>query len=93
MVHLHRQFEIGPEDTVEVTLDGDANVMLLDSANYAHYRRGEPYRYYGGLADASPVYLSPPCEGVWHLVVDLGGYAGHVRTAVRILQGTEKVGA
>jgi hypothetical protein len=48
MNFLHHEFERSPDDVVEVTLDGQANVMLLDSANYDHYRSGESFRYYGG---------------------------------------------
>ena len=36
---------------VEVTLSGNsANVMLLDSSNYARYKKGEKFSYHGGLA-------------------------------------------
>jgi len=30
----------GPDDTIEVTLDGLANVMLLDAPNFERYRQG-----------------------------------------------------
>ncbi len=87
MNYLHHEFEVGPDDVVEVTLDGQANVLLMDSANFDRYRRGEPYRYHGGLAEQSPARLVPPHRGRWHVVVDLGGFAGHVRAGVRMLQG------
>ncbi len=77
----------GQNDVVEVTVNGQANVMLLDSPNFDHYRRGESFRYNGGLAKSSPVRLVPPHRGRWHLVVDLGGYAGRIRAGVRVLQG------
>ena len=86
MNFLHQELDVGPEDVVEVTLDGQANVMLLDSANYDRYRRGESFRYHGGLAKVSPARLDPPDRGRWHVVVDLGGFAGKVRAGVRVLQ-------
>lgn len=88
MNFLHQEFDAGPEDVVEVTLNGQANVMLLDSPNYAQYQRGGSFRYYGGLAKTSPVRLVPPHPGRWHVVVDLGGFAGRIRAGVRVLQGT-----
>lgn len=88
MNYLHQEFDAGPDDLVEVTLDGQANVLLLDPENYEHYRRGEHYRYYGGLARTSPVRLVPPRQGHWHVVVDLGGFAGTIRAGVHLLQGT-----
>lgn len=87
MNFLHQEFDVGPDDLVEVTLDGQANVMLLDTPNYDRYRKGEAFRYHGGLAKTSPVRLVPPHRGRWHLVVDLGGFAGRVRAGVRVLQG------
>lgn len=38
MNFLHQTFNVGPDDVVEVTLDGQANVMLLDQVNFERYR-------------------------------------------------------
>jgi hypothetical protein len=67
-------------------LDGQANVLLMDSQNFDAYKQGRDYRYFGGHAKQSPVRLVPPRPGAWHLVVDLGGYAGKVRAGVSVLQ-------
>jgi hypothetical protein len=87
MNYLHREFDAGPGDLIEVALDGRANVMLMDGTNFDHYRKGEPFRYYGGLAAESPARLDPPHPGRWHVVVDLGGYPGTLRAGARLLQG------
>ena len=86
MNHLHQEFDAGPEDVVEVALDGQANVMLVDAANYAHYQRGEAFHYHGGLAKHSPLRVVPPRSGRWHVVVDLGGYQGRVRAGFRVVK-------
>jgi hypothetical protein len=89
---LHEEFDLREDDTVEVVLHGGvcpvggANVRLLDDANYALYCRQEPFRYHGGYAKESPVYLSAPYYGHWHVVVDLGGYAGTVGAAAWVLE-------
>lgn len=85
MNFLHTDFQGGPGDTVVVTLDSQANVMLLDEQNFQAYRRGGSFQYVGGLATHSPARLSPPHRGHWHVVVDLGGYGGSVRAGVRVL--------
>jgi hypothetical protein len=87
MKYLHSDFQAGPDDLVEVTLDGQANVLLMDSYNFEKYKKSESYRYHGGLAKVSPIRLRPPHQGNWHLVVDLGGYTGTVRAEIRVLQG------
>lgn len=88
MNYLHYEFDLSRGDCVEVTLDKQANVRLLDSTNYSLYRDGKSHRYHGGLAKKSPVVLAAPSPGHWHVVIDLGGYAGTVRASARVLQGT-----
>ena len=85
MNFLHYEFDVGPDDVVEVALDGQANVMLLDQGNFDRYRKGESFRYHGGLAKTSPAQIVPPATGRWYLVVDLGGFTGRVQAGVRVL--------
>lgn len=87
MNYLHKELDLDAGDVVSVTLTGQANVMLLDGLNYSAYRRGDSFRYYGGLAKVSPCRLSPPHAGRWHVVVDLGGYAGSVRAGISVISG------
>ena len=87
MNHLNYEFDADEGDVTEVTLDRAANVLLMDSSNYASYKQGHSYRYYGGHAMKSPVRLVVPTHGHWHVVVDLGGGAGQVRASARLLSG------
>lgn len=87
MKFLHYQFSLSPNDVVEVTLDQQGNVRLMDSINFQNYRKGKQHRYYGGLAKVSPIRIKAPHAGHWHLVVDLGGYAGKVKASVRTIKG------
>lgn len=85
MNYLHYEVDAGPNNTVQVTLDKQANVRLMDYSNYENYRNGRQHRYYGGLATVSPFNIRPPYQGHWHLVIDLGGSAGTVRASVQVL--------
>lgn len=87
MNFLHSEFQGDSNKVAVVTLDHQANIMLLDDPNFAAYKRGARFKYYGGWATKSPVQLSPPHYGHWHVVIDLGGDAGRVRAAVRIING------
>ena len=82
MNFLHYQMQLAADDIVEVTLDKQANVRLLDDTNFGRYQRGERHTYHGGLTKLSPVRLKPPHAGHWHVVIDLGGYAGTVRASI-----------
>ncbi|MDX1969969.1 MAG: DUF1883 domain-containing protein [Planctomycetaceae bacterium] len=86
MNFLHFELDLGCDDAVEVTLNHQANVRLLDDANFERYRNGQHHKYYGGLATESPVVIPAPRSGHWHVVVDLGGYAGKVSASVGVLK-------
>ena len=72
-------------EVVEVALSNQANVKLMDSSNFANYRRGGQHRFFGGRAVKSPLRLRVPNAGHWHVAVDLGGYGGSVKAGVRVL--------
>jgi hypothetical protein len=42
---LHYEFDVEPNDVVEVELDRQANVRLLDEANFSLYRNRKQHRY------------------------------------------------
>lgn len=86
MKHLHYEVDAGPADTIQVTLDKQANVKVMDDTNYQKYCRGQRHNFYGGRAKVSPANISPPHQGHWHVAVDLGGYAGSVQVGVRVLR-------
>ena len=73
-------------EVVEVILSGNAaNVRLLDSSNFSRYKRGQQHRCIGGLARRSPVHLTVPRSGHWHVAVDMMGLRGQVRSNIRML--------
>jgi hypothetical protein len=72
-------------EVVQVTLANAANVRLLDDLNFGFYRQGGQYRHYGGYVTQSPYAVRVPAAGHGHLVLDLGGYAGQIRSSVRVL--------
>ncbi len=71
---------------VEVALTGNAaNVMLLDSSNLASYKSGRSFHYVGGHFKRSPIRLTAPSSGHWHVLIDYGGVAGNGTASVRLL--------
>jgi len=77
-------------EMVQVTLANAANVRLLDEINFGIYRQGGSYRFHGGYVTQSPYVVRVPGPGHWHLVLDLGGYAGQIRSSVRVLSPASK---
>jgi hypothetical protein len=82
---LHYDVTAGPNNVIQVTLDTQANVLLLDDINFQYYKQSAKFRYYGGLAKVSPFNIRPPHAGHWNVVIDLGGRAGTVHASVRVV--------
>ncbi len=71
--------------SVTVRLSGtEANVMLVDQANFQHYKAARDYAYVGGHYKRSPVRLTVPHRGHRHAVVDLGGFLGRVNASFEV---------
>jgi len=85
--HLHSELDAHAGDEVHVTLDGVANVYLMDTENYENYVEDYDWEYYGGLAERSPFRIPVPHADHWHLVVDTQGVGDHsVNIFVKIVQ-------
>lgn len=72
---------------VEVTLGYAANIRIMDSSNYMNFKNGRRHQFIGGYVKQSPYKITLPHRAHWYVVVDLGGYAGKIKSAVRILPG------
>ena len=68
---LHSSMHLKRGDKLRVTVDGAANVLLLDDKDFDSYTDGKPYHYYGGWVTKSPVELVAPADGRWNLVIDV----------------------
>lgn len=72
-------------ETVVVTISGNAvNVRLMDSSNFQSYRAGRSHRYFGGLAERSPVRLVVPHSGHWYVTIDFQGLRGSARFGISV---------
>lgn len=75
------------DEVVEVTLTSGANVRLMGSSDFANYKAARKHRYYGGLAQKSPIRIPIPSTGRWHVAVDMQGLRGSTRASIRVLPG------
>ena len=84
--YLTQELDLSPSDVVHVTLSGsESDVFLVDYSNLCSFRRGDRFSYFGGHFRASPVTLSAPSRGRWHLVIQPIGN-GSVRASSRVIR-------
>src|SRR5262245_53345001 len=92
MDHLHWEFDASPRDTLDITVDRPANVLLMDDANYKQYAADAAHSCFGGFAEKSPVRLKPNRPGRWHIAVDGGRSGGHLTASVKNVTTGQPVG-
>ena len=85
MRFLHYEVKAGPGQIIRVTISTEADVRLLDGLNFAKYRLGKSFEETAGPETHGPVRFMPPFQGVWHVVVDMGGRQGVVRASVDVI--------
>lgn len=76
---IHAREHLAGGTTVRVNCDHQCNVLVMDDANFAAYRRRGRYSYRGGFAKRPPALVTVPHSGYWNTVIDLGGAAAHIR--------------
>ncbi len=73
---------------VEVTLSAVANVRLMTDNNLKLYKQVLKHQFVGGVAKKSPLRLTVPNTGHWHLIVDMQGLNGLAQSSIRVMDPT-----
>lgn len=92
-VFRYTHYDIGAQragTVIEITLSAVANVRLLTAGNFQRFTETLKHQFVGGVAKKSPVRLTIPESGHWHLVVDMEGHNGLAESSVKMI---EKPGA
>jgi Domain of unknown function (DUF1883) len=70
---------------IEVTLSAVNNVRLMTAVNYQRFTEKLDFKFVGGVAKKSPIRLTIPEGGHWHVVVDCEGHHGLADSAVKMI--------
>jgi hypothetical protein len=75
-------------DVLQVTISSVANVRLMDASNFNNYKNGMKHTYTGVLARESPIRLTVPAFGHWHVAIDTNGLDGSsgLKASVKVLR-------
>jgi hypothetical protein len=71
---------------IEITLSAVANVRLMNAVNFLRFTETLKHQFVGGVAKKSPIRLSLPETGHWHVVVDMEGHKGQVESNVKMIE-------
>lgn len=84
----YKRYDLGKQQAgtlIEVVLSCINNVRLMDHANFIRYAEDKSYKFIGGRIEKSPVRLTVPMTGHWHVVVDKVGFQTLANSNVRAL--------
>ncbi len=70
---------------IEVTLSAVNNVRLMTPGNFQRFKETLDFKYLGGVAKKSPIKLTIPESGHWHLIVDMEGHHGLADSSVKTI--------
>lgn len=87
MNYLVFEVDAYPADTIKVNLEQQANVRLMDYANYQRYKLGQTNDFVGGHVTKTPFLIKPPKFAHWYVVIDLGGASGSLKADVELIKG------
>ena len=85
----YTHYDIGAQragTTIEITLSAVANVRLLSAGNFQRFTETLNHQFVGGVAKKSPIRLTVPETGHWHLVVDMEGHNGLAESSVKMIE-------
>jgi len=73
MNYIHSRRQLNKGDIVELTCEEACNFMLTDDSNFALYKKGDTFSYYGGHFDTFPAKITAPQSGDWNIIIDAPG--------------------
>ncbi|TWF56502.1 DUF1883 domain-containing protein [Neorhizobium alkalisoli] len=76
---------------IEVTLSAVNNIRLMTAANFQRFTEKLDFKYVGGVAKKSPIRLTVPDHGHWHLIVDMEGHNGLAESSVKLINSPNHV--
>ncbi|MGO4436928.1 DUF1883 domain-containing protein [Rhizobium sp. RAF56] len=85
----YTHYDLGEQragSTIEITLSAVANVRLLTASNFERFTETLKHQFIGGTAKKSPIRLTIPENGHWHLVVDMEGHNGFAESSVKTVE-------
>ena len=86
MNFIHASEYLDEGDVVIVTSSHQCNVCVMDDSNFANYRSGRRFTYYGGHFTHFPVRIPVPSSGHWNVTLDLGGGSANIRYNIQYLK-------
>ncbi|MDI7865153.1 DUF1883 domain-containing protein [Rhizobiaceae bacterium n13] len=77
--------ELPAGTTIEISLSAIANVRLMNADHFQRFKETLKHKFIGGVAKKSPIRLTIPEAGHWHLVVDMEGHSGVAESSVKMI--------
>ena len=87
MNFIHSRDHLSAGDTVRLDCNTQCNFMITTDSEFSSYRRGGPFRYFGGHFKMFPAFISVPHSDNWNITIDLGGGAANINYNLSVIRG------
>jgi hypothetical protein len=86
MKYLHQILKAKKGTHIKVHFSEPTKVLLLGDYQYKNYKDHKTYNYRGGELQKSPTQFEIPNDGLWHVVIERGGYFNpkNIKAAVEV---------
>lgn len=74
MKYLHRVFKAKKGTHVVVQISEPTRVLLIGDYQYKQYKEHKTFSYRGGMVEGNTQEFTIPNDGLWHVVIEKGGY-------------------
>jgi len=74
MKYLHQILKLEKGMHIKVHFNRPTKIMLMNDHNFVRYQNHTTHTYWGGKMEESPYEFIVPNAGIWHVVVEKGGY-------------------
>jgi hypothetical protein len=86
MHYIHSREYLNQGDSVRLDCDTQCNFMITDDSNFALFKRGEAFTYYGGHFEVLPATVVAPHPGNWNITIDLAGGFAEIKYSLSVLK-------
>lgn len=86
MNFLHSREYLNQGDEFIADSTHQCNFLVMDDSNFANFKAGRDYRYFGGFFTHFPASIVIPSTGGWNAVIHTGGSPTTIKASFSVIK-------